>query len=125
LSISTTNNNLKCLICLEYKDDAEILCNFSHSYCLECINSYFEEKLINNKKISMECTICKQSMYENKLKFILNDTVLLLLFKNHVFDVLELPKDYEIMSCNFCPGDKKFQFLINKNDFYQFFYLFK
>jgi hypothetical protein len=112
-----SSNLIYCNICMEDKDNADILCPNNHGFCYECINSYFENELIAKKKITTNCTLCKQALFTNKLEAILNEDVLFLLFKLNVF---ELPEEYDIVSCPLCPKDEEFTFVINKKDFIQY-----
>lgn len=114
------DDNIYCYICQEECINAEYLCPNNHGYCLECINSHYEVLLFGGKEITNKCTICKEPFYQNKLEAILNDDVLLLLFKNNVFKELKLPDEYEIRTCSLCPPKKEFTFVINKNDFIQY-----
>ena len=115
------DDKILCNICLETTNDAEYLCPNNHGFCLECINTHYENQLISNKEMDNKCPVCKTQLYINKLEAILNEEVLILLFKKNIFKELKLTSEYEMIQCALCPKDKEFTFIINKKDFIQYF----
>jgi hypothetical protein len=113
-----------CVICQEYSENLEVMCPGNHWYCTECINSDFETKLFNQNmlKVDKKCSICRENFYENKLHALLNPYVKNALLKLDIFESFSIPNDLFLMNCPLCP-EKEIRgvFLINKNDFFQFY----
>lgn len=111
----------ECLICTRSDTFAEVLCKNKHAYCSECINNYYETNIFNDTQITKSCFLCKEEFFNSKLELMLNDDVKTILFKRDILGSFEFPDNYVLMNCPQCTKGKEGAFLIDINDYQQYY----
>lgn len=115
----------KCVICFDDKSDKiDSLCDSNHYYCVNCLNTHYENMLICNRPIDNKCCVkgCFKPYYMNKLESYLSEDVKSACYKLDVFENFKIPSNLYIMSCPVCPNKAKAGiFLVAKNDYIQFY----